>query len=216
MRSALANLPQSLLKAYQKVFDQMQAGPKGEAFEAMSWIFHAPRPLRMEELCEALAIEIGDRNINRDNVPNPNRIIHVCESLVKEVNGVVRFTHLTVFEYLQTLYKRRSPDILPASHLAKVCLTYLQHDIFAEPCHPDQELEGKVKEYKFSKYAAQYWGYHTRGDSEKNESLREMVFGTFQSRNHGIVQSVYELRNAWRFEHYDQNSTLLHLFAEEG
>ena len=37
---------------------------------ALMWISHAERPLKPDELCHALAVEIGSPNFNIDNVPS--------------------------------------------------------------------------------------------------------------------------------------------------
>ena len=36
---------------------------------ALMWISHAERPLRADELCHALAVELGSAEFNADNVP---------------------------------------------------------------------------------------------------------------------------------------------------
>jgi len=196
MLKALRHMPQSLPAAYQKVIDQMEPEQKERAFRAMSWIFHAPRPLRMQELCEALTIDVDDKDIEKDFMQEPDSIIRDCESLVEHddsTNDIVRFTHLTVSEYLQTLHETHSLDILPASDLAKVCLTYLQFPVFSEPCHNEEAFRDRLGKYKFSEYAARYWGYHTKGDPENDNSVRAMVINTLIQKS-GRLQSICQIR----------------------
>jgi len=48
-----------------------QDGDKSRlGMEALMWISHAERPLRTDELCQALAIELGSRDFNTGNIPS--------------------------------------------------------------------------------------------------------------------------------------------------
>ena len=38
--------------------------------EALMWISHSERPLSADEICNALAVEIGSTDININNVPS--------------------------------------------------------------------------------------------------------------------------------------------------
>ena len=49
---------------------------------ALMWISYAERPLNADELCHALAIEIGSANLNADNIPSIGTLLACCQGLV--------------------------------------------------------------------------------------------------------------------------------------
>ncbi|RPB06033.1 hypothetical protein L873DRAFT_1727018, partial [Choiromyces venosus 120613-1] len=79
-----------------------QGGEKARlGMATLMWIFHSRRPLRIDELCHALAVEIGSTDINTDNVPSIKTLLDCCQGLVA-VDGeasTVRLIHLTLQEY---------------------------------------------------------------------------------------------------------------------
>ena len=91
---------------------------------ALMWISHSERPLKADELCHALAIEIGSPNLNTDNIPSMGTLIVCCQGLVvvEKEASTVRLIHFTLQEYL-----RAHPDHFGPAHstIAEVCLTYL-------------------------------------------------------------------------------------------
>jgi len=56
-----------------------QGGDKSRlGMGALMWISYAERPLREGELCHALAIELGSRDFNADNIPSMKTLIGCC------------------------------------------------------------------------------------------------------------------------------------------
>ena len=92
---------------------------------ALMWISHAERPLRADELCHALAVEIASADFNIGNVPSMSTLVACCQGLItvdKEAS-IVRLIYFTLQEYLSShhnvLFRR------PHSAIAEICLTYL-------------------------------------------------------------------------------------------
>ena len=68
----------------------------------LMWISHSERPLKVDELCHALAVEIGSADLHDDNVPSITTLLACCKGLVavdKEASAV-RLIHFTLQEYL--------------------------------------------------------------------------------------------------------------------
>ena len=71
---------------------------------ALMWTPHAERPLKSDELCHALGVEIGSPNLHSDNVPSIGTLLACCQGLVvvdKEAS-TIRLIHFTLQEYLRT------------------------------------------------------------------------------------------------------------------
>ena len=134
-----------------------QGGEKTKlAIAVLTWICHAERPLRVEELLHALAVEIGSAYFDSENAPSVGALLGCCQGLItvdKEAS-TVRLIHFTVQEYLCT-----QPDLFsqPHSVIAETCLTYLNSqqvkNLPSYP-HPDHQI------VPFLRYSSRYWGTH--------------------------------------------------------
>ena len=91
---------------------------------ALMWISHSERPLKVDELCHALGVEIGSADLDCDKVPSIRTLLACCQGLVsvhKECS-TVRLIHFTLQEYLQV-----HPELFDRPHatIAETCLSYL-------------------------------------------------------------------------------------------
>jgi len=138
-----------------------QGGEKARlGMAALMWISHSERPLKADELCHALAVEIGSSNLNTDNIPSINTLLACCQGLfvVEKESSTVRLIHFTLQEHLRT-----HPDIFSTAHstMAETCLTYLNSDqIKASSTTPYPHL----RDTPFLEYSSLYWGVHAKRD----------------------------------------------------
>ena len=147
-----------------------QAGDKSRlGMAALMWISHAERPLQADELCHALAVELGSADFNPDNVPSVSTLVACCQGLIavdKEAS-TVRLVHFTLQEYLSG-----HPDIFsrPHSAMAEICLTYLNSQQFkALSATPSFNADNTP----FLEYCSVYWGVHAK--RELSECARSRV-----------------------------------------
>ena len=91
---------------------------------ALMWICYSERPLQVDELCQALAVEIGETDFDLENIPSIGTLLDYCQGLitVDAEASTVRLIHYTVQEYLCS---RPGLFSKPHSILAETCLTYL-------------------------------------------------------------------------------------------
>ena len=82
----------------------------------LMWVSHSERPLKANELCHALAVEIGSPNLNIDNVPSIGTLIACCQGLivVDKEGSTVRLIHFTLPEYL-----RAHPELFSSAQWQK-------------------------------------------------------------------------------------------------
>jgi len=69
---------------------------------ALIWISHAQRQLKADELCHALAVELGFTDFNIGNIPWVLTLVSCCQGLIavdKEAS-TVRLIHFALQEYL--------------------------------------------------------------------------------------------------------------------
>ena len=88
------------------------------------WVLYSERPLRAEELCHALGVEIGCTDLDHENIPALRTLLASSLGLVtvESSSSTVRLVHFTPQEHLLSDSTR-----FHSSHstIAEVCLTYL-------------------------------------------------------------------------------------------
>src|SRR5207302_4371165 len=102
-----------------------QGGDKSRlGIAALMWVSHAERPLLADELCHALAVELGSTDFDTANIPSISTLVSCCQGLitVDKEGSTVRLIHFTLQEYLSA-----HPHIFnrPHSTMAEICLTFL-------------------------------------------------------------------------------------------
>ena len=168
-----------LSDAYKATLSRLgvQKGYKSKlGLKVLMWVLYSERPLRAEELCHALGVEIGSADLDQENVPALRILVASCLGLVtvEQSSSTVRLVHFTLREHLlhdPTLFHS------PHSAIAEVCLTYLNFR-FVRDLSPT--LDSAPSTMPLLRYASVYWGAHTsRGMGENVESLALRLLDRF-------------------------------------
>lgn len=97
IRNSLTTLPKDLPETYERILSRIIKEGNAEIVNRIfRWVIAAKRPLLLEELWEAIAIEPGDTFLQRDRlVNNAGRLVPWCSSLVAsdEEDLLVQFAH---------------------------------------------------------------------------------------------------------------------------
>lgn len=128
--SALQDLPEGLTATYERVCNKINCRSTRQKFLAeriFDWTLCVRRPLRFDELKEAVAVELDDVSWDRRKISaetDEKRFLHVCGNLVvfHETDSTVRLAHHTVGKFLEQHKKDRSQTDAKIGH---TCLTYL-------------------------------------------------------------------------------------------
>ena len=102
--------------AYDATLERIMAQDSRKAELALAtvmWVCHSERPLQVDELCHALAVEIGSAGLDPNNVPHIATLLACCQGLItvdKEAS-IVRSIHYTLREYLSAC-----PDLFTVAH----------------------------------------------------------------------------------------------------
>jgi len=156
---------------------------------ALMWVSHAERLLRADELCHALAVELGSKEINARNVPSISTLMSCCQGLitVEKETSTVRLIHPSLKKYLSS-----RPDIFNKPHtaMAEICLTYLNYKEFkALPAYPAALYHDKP----FLGYCSIYWGVHAK--KEPSNYARSLALELFREYD-GHISSELLLEKA--------------------
>jgi len=159
---------------------------------ALMWVSHSERPLKANDLCHALAVEIGSPNLNTDNVPSIGTLLACCQWLivVDKESSTVRLIHFTLQEYL-----RAHPELTGVAHstMAETCLTYLNsHQVKAFSTNPSPGLQSTP----FLQYSSLYCGVHVKRElSDCAKLLAVKLFDDYN--NHISTQLLFSAGNPY-------------------
>jgi len=141
------------------------------------WICHSERPLEAEELCQALAVEIGSADYNDNKAPSIRTVLSYCQGfvVVDEEGSAVRLVHHTLQEYLTS-----HRNLFASSHstIAETCLTYLNsQQVMALSDFQVQSTQHSP----FLEYSSLYWGVHMQKEpSEGGKTLALRLFNHYE------------------------------------
>ncbi|KAK0100804.1 hypothetical protein ONS95_007251 [Cadophora gregata] len=200
VRKALERLPAKLSTVYHDAIQRIRGQHEEEAQLAMrllAWITHSYRPLKIEELQQAMAVmdfEPDDKSISEEDLPTESMMITVCGGLavVDPRSRIVRLVHYTTEEYFDTYREELFPDA--RVEIARSCVRYLSMDTFSQGvCRRYEDMKRQREKYKLLKYASINWGKHASGYVEvkiKDEILALLKDAALLSTlNHTIYNS---------------------------
>ena len=176
---------------------------------ALMWISFAEVPLSLDELCHALAVELGSTNFNVGNIPSITTLVSCCQGLitVDKEESTVRLIHFTLREYFSA-----HPDILsrPHSAIAEICLTYLNSsqikalsaEVKALSADSFADLPDLIHDKPFLKYCSLYWGAHAK--KELSDSARSLALQLFREYDGHISAALY-LEHTWNLSEHPED-----------
>ncbi|KAH7111654.1 ankyrin repeat-containing domain protein [Dactylonectria estremocensis] len=226
-RSSLKNVRSSLdslvgdmeafyKKALQRIEDQ-QDDDRHLARKALSFVFYAKRPLKLDELFHALSIEPGDIDFDKTAFTETHILLSATAGLllVDEQTNDARLVHLTLHEYLE---KHQSHLLEPESDFATTCLTYLSFETFGRgPCTSEKDLDQRIRQYAFLPYASHHWGH--RFATNQEQDVDEIVrFLGDEAKLASSIQMLYiprHRRDGWH-DCFPRGFTSLHAAAHWG
>ncbi|KAI1414950.1 hypothetical protein F5Y13DRAFT_178439 [Hypoxylon sp. FL1857] len=149
VHKTLISLPTTLDETYERIIASVPTMYKHETTRCLQFLAYTDRPLRVNELVDAIAVDVGGQPAfdPRNRMPEPKEIASYCSSLVlveekmerawdsetkDYIQQYVRLAHYSVKEYLTS--NRLNNDIAKylsetnaRTSIAEVCLTYLIH-----------------------------------------------------------------------------------------
>ena len=198
---------EGLDKAYDDTVNRIgnqEQGIRELAKKVLFWIVYAKRPLTTEELRHALAVELGTCRLDESNLCPINDMVSSCAGLVIVDNNIIRLVHYTTQEYFQHSGLKTFEDV-QRDIIATSCLTYLSYDVFANGYLTKSDLESRLQQNAFFKYAAQNWGYHIQDiqqsvgdlalkllmDDEKSSASSQVLVQSSPEEFYGVHLAAY-------------------------
>ena len=176
---ALDVLPEGIDETYSEAWHRVCTQSPDHADlgkRILLWIIHATRPLRVQELRHAIAIEKKDEEIDPDGLLDVAKLTSFCAGLVivDEQRGLFSLVHPTTQEY----FDKHKDVLFPAAHetIAATCITYLRMKPFRNEGALDDfdAFSWRRRTCHFLGYAAVNWGLHAAmagSEQAKDDSL---------------------------------------------
>ena len=188
---ALNKLPEEQDQAYNDLIERIRNQNDDYAdlaMKALLWIVNAKRPLKMEELIYAIAIEPGDISLDTDGVSDSSLVLSVCAGIVtfEPESRIVGLVHYTAQEYLA----RRGPDIFPDAQqeMTLICLTALSFQAARNHYYDEETSQGNAH-LQLSRYAVPYWADHMR-DGPDESTCQELALEFVCSQGKLAMETV--------------------------
>src|SRR5271154_2675559 len=142
MRKALNERPSTPDKAFENILRRIEEQERHSATTAirtLTWCYYSRRPLKMDELCQALVVEDGHPSLE-SNGKSATSVVDSCLSFVTHDRSTeeVRFIHPSVQRWFNR--EPQNQKLLACDYLAKTCLTYLNFNVFDVPVDFSQGL----------------------------------------------------------------------------
>src|SRR5437879_4292292 len=152
--------------------------------EALMWVSNSERLLHTSELCHALGVKIGSRDLDFERVPTIRTLLACSLGLitVEASSSTVRLVHFTLREYLSN-----NAGLFHNAHsmIAEVCLTYLNFQCVRELSPIVSSAPPTVP---LTEYASCYWGNHLR--QEKTERVSSLALRLLVGFEHHISSQL--------------------------
>ncbi|MAD82255.1 MAG: hypothetical protein CL912_04770 [Deltaproteobacteria bacterium] len=186
-------------KAYNEAMERIISQLKDQAelaIQVLSWITCAKRPLSTAELQHALAVEIGEPQLDEENLPDVDDLVSVCAGLVlvDEESDIIRLVHYTTQEYFERTHQQWFP--IAQEKITKVCISYLSFDEFEDGiCHNNDDFEQRLQLNKLYDYASCNWGHHARESKTSCQGIIDFL------RTQGQVEASSQALMTKTLEH---------------
>jgi hypothetical protein len=138
-----------LSRAYSEALERINGqkpGLQNVAMQTLCWITCAKRPLTTSKFQYALAVEVGETELDEDNIPQIEDMVSVCAGLVTVdyESKIIRLVHQTMQKFFERTQARWFPDA--ETDNTRTCVTYLSFTVFESGfCHSDEEFELRLQ-----------------------------------------------------------------------
>jgi ankyrin repeat protein len=149
-----------LEEAYDETMERIKAQQPGYrqlALKVLSWIVLSKKPLTTRELQHALAVEVGESELDVDNFPHVEDMVSVCAGLVtvNEENNMILLVHDTTREYFEQPHTQEKWFPRGHAEITDACVAYLSLSGLSQDV---QSHFDRIDSENYYDDRAYYWG----------------------------------------------------------
>ncbi|KAG2361076.1 hypothetical protein BDR07DRAFT_92659 [Suillus spraguei] len=188
IRKALDDLPAGLYETYNRIIRCIEERGEDDGLIAQRCLLFVAgtfTPLTLDQLNEAMMIEVGQTSLNQDlGVTNPMDIVAACGSLVayNEKTGIVALSHYSVKEYLISRPDKIFKSISDMhARICELLITYVLCNFVDEVCAKlalqDEQDNSDNSSTARSRYRRRLLGHDVADVSKDNPLLIYAIQG---------------------------------------
>ncbi|KAJ8128595.1 hypothetical protein O1611_g5039 [Lasiodiplodia mahajangana] len=199
IRESLTQLPQNLHETYDDILGRVCRADQESARRILLWVSSAVRPLSLDELHTAIAVDLDIDYFNEESLLRSPQDIHtLVAGLLSVTNqGHVTLAHMSIKSYLLSTEIQQSKNAscyamsqeASSRILLRVCMRYISYCHFRNgPCQSSEEYIDRLRKFPFLKHAATFWPYYYKA-SAPNSVLEAAVLDFFLQGNRKTFMS---------------------------
>ena len=213
----IEKIPSTIEGAVQSLIPRLHLHER-ETQLVLSWLLSSVRPMTVSELEDLLEISISTTDKPSNYFDVAENLRHNCAPLISVHNGVARFRHISIRQYMQ------QPDIAKIAqiplHQAQVdllvrILTFIKirlnrHNSPSFDALEPRTLTDCFQKYSVLEYAVRYWPVHfLHSPMNKPDGTNEYT-SDFKSNFPNSVLLVLLERSCWEFQHSTKRALEMH------
>jgi hypothetical protein len=178
----LNDLTVTVEETYRQTFDRIRdkSRPRQELAESvMLWLSYARRPLKFEELQEAVALKWKDTVLEIKSVSPRKIILEACMGLVttESQGGTITLVHSTLEGYFKSQYRSK---VDPDAFIARLLLSYLSRTIISQAprARYNDFAQPLLERCPLLPYGYHFWHDHAKSSQDLFETAILSYFST--------------------------------------
>ncbi|KAI0425674.1 hypothetical protein F5Y09DRAFT_352082 [Xylaria sp. FL1042] len=231
IRSSLAKLPKGLDETYERILKRTPQEDVELLRKILLWVSFTAMPLKIEELHEAIALDVDAdtiEEVEECRLNDPKDIFSLGGSLITvSEGGEIRLAHLSVKDYLLSIDLRGDVKVSTFGmrpkqaneELARYCLAYLLLDSLTwGPALTIEKWEARLTRHPLLRHVAKAWTYYFRA-ADSTPDLNGLVTEFFSPRSRNAFMSWIQVLNSnwiYSFDKYPKHATSLYYAASFG
>ncbi|KAH0538071.1 hypothetical protein FGG08_005333 [Glutinoglossum americanum] len=236
IQTTIQEIPPELSELYQDILERLK--DRSQSLQLMQWISFAQRPLSLEELRFAMAVDADVPYSSLTECQKSEAYVETKEDMEKRVKSlsgglaevkerqsrqVAQFIHRSVKDYLlqrglQQLESSPMDGVIGRAHfrLSRSCIKYMtMEEVLRNSCKVRHDLERK---FPLLRYATTNWVSHVEIVETQRISQGDLL-GLLQWPSNQILRSwthIYEIMGHYSDRLPAANTTLLHIASRYG
>ncbi|UKZ84350.1 uncharacterized protein TrAFT101_000261 [Trichoderma asperellum] len=183
LKNIIDESPSDLKSLFESIISQIKEEKDMAAQKLLVWAVHGKRPLKLDELQEAIAVQDDSTSKSSTKMYSAalteSRVTAATGVILEIIDGRIHLVHQSAKEFfLDSKHLAEFAfcmSLHPNLYLANICMTYLCFTDFAEsaPCGNDDLMNQRHVEYPFLQYAARNWYRHLESRDVTEDDIKK-------------------------------------------
>ncbi|KAM0448003.1 hypothetical protein ACHAO4_008534 [Trichoderma viride] len=173
MEKIITQSPSDLTALYEDIMTQVMRSENLIQQKLLAWVVYGQQALTLPELQEALSVQYDSSSAESAK----KHMIRLTEYVVTSVAileislGRVYLIHQSAKDFLLVSGHLAAAEfcriLRPSAYLGRICMVYLCFSEFKSgPCRDRAELDQRIRQYPFLRYAARNWHRHIQAEDD--------------------------------------------------